>query len=147
MYPACISLPVLRLARHLTAIVVLGFVATITPRVANLDAVLPARIRSGDHVRWTPEEIGALVRVLRTEGANRAEAAELAQIVHSESRALHLDPLYALALIKIESNFHANAVSKRGAVGLLQVRPGVARVVAMNGGTAANRERIAPRVP
>jgi soluble lytic murein transglycosylase-like protein len=140
VYRACITWPVLRLARHLTAVVVLGFVATITPRVANLDAVLPARIRSGDHVRWTPEEIGALVRVLRTEGANRAEAAELAQIVHSESRALHLDPLYALALIKIESNFHANAVSKRGAVGLLQVRPGVARVVAMNGGTAANRE-------
>src|SRR5206468_6654270 len=41
------------------------------------------------------------------------------------------DPLYALALIKIESNFQANAVSDHGAVGLLQIRPMAARSVSV----------------
>jgi len=120
-------LRVIRVLRLLFLVFGIASLTTIVPRVANLNAALPARVRSGDHVRWMPEEIASLVRVLRAEGAECVEAAELAQIVHSESRALHLDPLYALALIKIESNFRANAVSKRGAIGLLQVRPGVAR--------------------
>jgi soluble lytic murein transglycosylase-like protein len=131
---------VIRFVRALLVVMVVSSLATIIPRVANLNAALPARVRSGDHVRWMPEEIASLVCVLRAEGTGRAEAAELAQIVHSESRALHLDPLYALALIKIESNFRANAVSKRGAIGLLQVRPGVARTVAT---TSTNRVRRA----
>ncbi len=127
---ACISWRVIRSLRLLLVALGLAALATITPRVANLNAALPARVRSGDRVHWMPQEIAALVRVLQAEGAAPADAAELAQIVHSETRALHLDPLYALALIKIESNFRANAVSKRGAIGLLQVQPGVARTIA-----------------
>jgi soluble lytic murein transglycosylase-like protein len=119
--------------------------AIVTPKVANVGAALPTGVRSGERVRWTPEEIASLARLLRAEGANRVEAAELAQIVHSESRALHLDPLYALALIKIESNFRANAVSSQGAVGLLQIRPDAARSVASVGEAATGEApRTAP---
>ncbi len=112
-------------------IAILVSVGAIAPSSANVDAGLPADIRSGEAVHWVPEEIDSLVRVLRAEGAGGADAAELAQIVHSESQALTLDPLYALALIKIESNFRANAVSSQGAVGLLQIRPVAARSVAV----------------
>ena len=111
----------------MTAIVLTG---ELTAEVANVDAALPPGVRSGERVRWAPREIETLVRAIRAEGAGHVEAAELAQIVHSESRALHVDPLYALALIKIESNFQANAVSNHGAVGLLQVRPLAALAVA-----------------
>jgi soluble lytic murein transglycosylase-like protein len=104
--------------------------AVAVPDPGNVGAVVPSDLRSGSHVRWTPSDVERLVRVLRAAGAGRAEAAELAQIVHSESRALDVDPLYALALMKIESNFRADAVSPRGAVGLLQVRPATARTVA-----------------
>jgi soluble lytic murein transglycosylase-like protein len=133
-------------SRHVVAVLAVASSAMITPRAANLSAALPSRLHSGAHVRWMPEEIGSLVRVLRAEGASRADAAELAQIVHSESSALHLDPLYALALIKIESNFRANAISKRGAIGLLQVRPNVARAVATSGALAASGEARAARL-
>lgn len=125
-----------RLLLRLVVLSVLVVGATIVPSLANVNAALPAKVRSGQYVRWVPEDIGSLVRLLRAEGTAKPEAAELAQIVHSESRALTLDPLYALALIKIESNFRANAVSPRGAIGLLQVRPETARSVAVATGTA-----------
>ncbi|MBI3767335.1 MAG: lytic transglycosylase domain-containing protein [Deltaproteobacteria bacterium] len=135
-----------RLLRYIAAVAALALFATLMPRVANVDAGLPADVRSGERVHWTPEEIAALVRLLRAEGASRVQAAELAQIVHSESRALHLDPLYALALIKIESNFRANAVSSQGAVGLLQIRPEAARSVAVAGESARGESPRAARL-
>jgi len=102
----------------------------LTPTIVNVDAGLRGRLRSGEHVRWVPEEVGALMRLLAREGAAHADAAELAQIVHSESRAHAVDPLYTLALMKIESNFRADVVSPHGAIGLLQIRPQAARCVA-----------------
>jgi soluble lytic murein transglycosylase-like protein len=103
------------------------------PAAGNIGGVLPTTLRSGEYVRWAPAEIEPLVRALREAGTGRAEAAELAQIVHSESSALQVDPLYALALMKIERNFRADAVSPRGAIGLLQIRPETARSVARIG--------------
>jgi soluble lytic murein transglycosylase-like protein len=130
------------IGRSVVAAVALVFMATALPTAANVNAGIPADIRSGERVHWTPEDIASLVRVLRAEGTSRVQAAELAQIVHSESRALWLDPLYALALIKIESNFRANAVSSQGAVGLLQLRPAAARSVAVVGGESVTGEAV-----
>lgn len=142
---ACIFPPVHRPFSSLLALAFVASCALLIPRAANVDAALVAGVRSGEHVRWTPNAIASLVRVLRDEGAERAVATELAQIVHSEARALHVDPLYALALMKVESNFHANAVSPRGAVGLLQIRPATARGVVAVGrnGVARRPARVA----
>lgn len=107
-----------------------GCTAELTAKVANVDAALSPGTRSGERVRFVPDEIRPLQRLIHAEGRGQVEAAELAQIVHSESRALHIDPLYALALIKIESGFRAHAVSGRGARGLLQIRPQAARSIA-----------------
>jgi soluble lytic murein transglycosylase-like protein len=115
-----------------TAVVLLSM-AELTARVANVDAALPPHTRSGERVRFVPEEIRPLQRLIQAEGRGHGEAAELAQIIHSESRALHIDPLYALALIKIESGFRADAISGQGARGLLQVRPQTGRSIAMAG--------------
>jgi soluble lytic murein transglycosylase-like protein len=115
-----------------TALVFLSM-AELTAKVANVDAALPPHVRSGERVSFVPEEIRPLQRLIQAEGRGHGEAAELAQIIHSESRALHIDPLYALALIKIESGFRADAVSGQGARGLLQVRPQAVRSIAMAG--------------
>lgn len=44
-------------------------------------------------------------------------------IVEAESRKYGLDPLLVLALIREESSFNPEAVSRRGALGLMQVMP------------------------
>ncbi len=120
-----------RILRGLVSTVIaVVLVAELTARVANVDAALPPNTRSGERVRFVPEEILPLLHLIEAEGTGRIAAAELAQIVHSESQALRIDPLYALALIKIESGFRADAVSARGAMGLLQVRPLAARSLA-----------------
>ena len=54
----------------------------------------------------------------------------LADSVHSEARAAGVDPLLVTAMIARESSFRSRVVSNAGAVGLMQVRPWVARDVA-----------------
>ena len=41
----------------------------------------------------------------------------------------HLDPLLVLAVMKVESSFRVNAVSEKGAMGLLQIKPVAAETV------------------
>jgi soluble lytic murein transglycosylase-like protein len=101
-----------------------------TAAAANSGAMLPSKLVSGERVVWVPEELDLLLRSLDGEIRDPAKRAELAQIVHSESRALRIDPLYVLAIMKVESGFRADVVSPRGAVGLLQVKPRTARSVA-----------------
>lgn len=96
---------------------------------ANPNSTLPADTDSGEHVSWLPDAVEKLERSLEREISDRSARSELAQIVHSESRALSIDPLYVLALMKVESGFRADVVSPRGAIGLLQVRPIAARSV------------------
>lgn len=109
---------------------VIGLTSVVlTAGAVNTGATVPSGVRSGERVIWVPEEIERLKRSLADEIGDPAEVAELAQIVHSESRALRIDPLYVLAIMKVESGFHADAVGPRGAVGLLQVQPDTARSV------------------
>jgi hypothetical protein len=100
----------------------------LAPSLANRDASLERDVRSGEQVHWEPREVQRLMRSL-DEIPDVSQAAELAQVVHSECSKLALDPLYAIAVMKVESNFRADAVSPRGAVGLMQVRSDAARSV------------------
>jgi hypothetical protein len=54
----------------------------------------------------------------------------LADTVHRESLAAGVDPLLVAAIVAKESSFQSRVVSSAGAVGLMQVRPWVARDVA-----------------
>ncbi len=54
----------------------------------------------------------------------------IARHVYHESKRYDIDYRLVLALMKVESNFKHNAVSQKGAVGLLQVKPSLARSIA-----------------
>lgn len=56
--------------------------------------------------------------------------ASLSEAIHEESVAARLDPLMVAAIIARESSFRTRAVSSAGAVGLMQLRPFVARELA-----------------
>ena len=52
------------------------------------------------------------------------------QSVHDNAQRFDLDPVMLLAVIHVESRFDPGAVSSKGAMGLMQIRPSTAREVA-----------------
>ena len=58
----------------------------------------------------------------------------ISRVVYEESAHYGLDYRLVLALMKIESNFKDDAVSSKGARGLLQVKPSVAKFIAQDAG-------------
>jgi soluble lytic murein transglycosylase len=60
------------------------------------------------------------------------ELTDVARIILKESKRHDLDYRLVLAIIKVESNFKHDAVSSRGARGLLQVKPSHAKYIAQN---------------
>ena len=48
------------------------------------------------------------------------------QTIYEYSRLYHVDPYLSLAVMEVESGFDEQAVSKKGAVGLMQLMPATA---------------------
>jgi soluble lytic murein transglycosylase-like protein len=75
------------------------------------------------------EAIADLIGVYQRK-AGEAWTRRLADSIYRESRAASVDPLMVASIIATESSFRSRAVSRAGAVGLMQLRPFVARQVA-----------------
>jgi len=75
------------------------------------------------------EEIFHILQHFKT-GLSRAEERKLAWLILQESRKYGQDYRLILAIIKTESSFRHNAVSPKGAKGLMQIRPHVGQAIA-----------------
>ena len=77
-----------------------------------------------------PEE--AVTRVLKRKlrGATPTQAEALSHHILSLCREHRMDPAFILALIDVESGFNVRARSRQGAMGLMQLMPATARVIA-----------------
>jgi soluble lytic murein transglycosylase len=62
----------------------------------------------------------------------------MANTVYDESQLYELDYRLILAVIKVESNFRHDVVSNRGARGLMQIKPSLAKFIAKNAGVSYN---------
>jgi len=76
-----------------------------------------------------------ILRIYSLIKLNRADVEEspawdMAKIIARESRKNSLDPILVVAVINIESQFRPDAVSKKGARGLMQIRPEAAAELA-----------------
>lgn len=79
----------------------------------------------------SPEEAEIFLFILRfSESMSTKNAKKLAKIIVEECSNHDLDPYLILAVIKVESEFSPVAVSKRGAIGLMQVMPGTGEHIA-----------------
>lgn len=56
----------------------------------------------------------------------------LAEIIRKESEKNHLDPALVQSVIKAESGFKSNAVSPKGAIGLMQLMPSTANLLGVD---------------
>jgi soluble lytic murein transglycosylase len=70
-------------------------------------------------------KIYSVVKFNRTD-LTEDDAWDIAQVIFDESKDNAIDPMLILAIIKVESEFRPEAVSQRGARGLMQVLPIVA---------------------
>ena len=78
----------------------------------------------------------SLIRILQQRGPHLRppEHAEIAAGLIRAERSTGIDALLLLAVVEEESHFRTRARSRRGALGLLQVRPETAREVARSHG-------------
>lgn len=73
-----------------------------------------------------------ITELLKNENGNIEDdtAVTISRVIYDESTQYGLDYRLILALMKIESNFQHDVVSSRGARGLLQVKPSLAKFIA-----------------
>jgi soluble lytic murein transglycosylase-like protein len=96
-------------------------------------AASPMRAADGDSVSKTfvvrvDPRTGKLVR---KEVVTRppTPSAKIAELVDQSARAHDVDPLLVHSIIQVESNYNPNAVSPKGAEGLMQLMPPTARML------------------
>lgn len=87
---------------------------------------------SAARTREERSERGLILEVVRRHRRSASDPwrRELAEAILQESRHAAVDPLLVAAIVATESSFRSRAVSGSGAVGLMQLRPFVARDVA-----------------
>ena len=119
-------------------------VVTITAMLLVLSAALsPSGPAPGecDPVRdeaCPPAERVAILDLVRQHrsGASDAVRESLVDAIYDESLDADVDPLLVASIVARESSFRARVVSHKGAVGLMQLRPFVARDVSERSGVS-----------
>lgn len=92
----------------------------------------------GHRIDWMAEMSRRLARRV----PDFSERTELIKIIRYEAQRVGIDPQIIFALIEVESNFRADAVSHAGAIGLMQVMPFWTDVLSRG----SSRELFEPRV-
>jgi soluble lytic murein transglycosylase-like protein len=95
-------------------------------------------------LEFDPSIKGEIYRYIRQfeTGLTDEEEAQLASLICTESYNYNCDPKLVLALIMVESSFYSKAVSSKGAKGLMQLRPHVAKALAQEVGIAWEEEAV-----
>jgi soluble lytic murein transglycosylase-like protein len=113
-------------------IVIAGLLAR--PGVSSSDVKLPLRrgavaVEKNLPVDWSRRVLASSRDLFP--GAGPDQTASVIPIVERHAQRFHVDPLVVLAVIQVESRFDPNAVSPRGAKGLMQLESATARALAM----------------
>jgi len=96
---------------------------------APISAAGLSRLENDVNVAYDPESFALTeedaVReiVLASSDMPKAMALDVANVIAREARTQGYDPFLALAIMHVESKFHVDAISQRGAEGLMQVMP------------------------
>ena len=86
-------------------------------------------------------EIYRFIQGFQTDLTDQEEA-QVVGLICSESQKYEYDPQLVLALIMVESSFYSRATSSKGAKGLMQLRPYVAKALAQEVGIAWEEEAV-----
>ena len=88
---------------------------------AEMDASQVVRFEQEDYVAPPEEHASAAA------APPSVKPASMAELVDNAARKYGLPPAFVQAVVAVESGYHANAVSPKGAIGLMQLMPATAR--------------------
>lgn len=144
-----------RLQRLLQWLHALGSGCATLPLVAGFTLVISAQATAlfgppppplAEAVREsTPAEAALIDSVLaqRGPGLGLPLRRQLVHAIYEEASRAGYDPLLVLAVIKVESEFEEDAVSEKGARGLMQIKPSTLHFIAQKEGLRLTREEVA----
>ncbi len=103
--------------------------------LVSLIVLLPFRLAAPEDAREQAryqKVINEIAAYMKKENVALSEqqTAAIADHVYRESSLYRIDYRLILAVMKVESNFNEDAVSRKGAMGLLQIKPFVGKSVA-----------------
>ena len=112
-------------------------------QVANKSETMPAvALLQGEHCSLADfDQLTHNIRSLRR-GMSARKATELAKYIWQAGARFNCDPKLVAALIQVESSFFSRARSHKGAMGLMQLRPFVARDLAHRLETSWNGPQV-----
>jgi len=87
----------------------------------EMDAALVVRFEQEDF--QTPDAVPPPAAA----AAPEAKPANISELVDNAARKYGLPPAFVRAVVAVESGYHPDAVSPKGAIGLMQLMPGTAR--------------------
>jgi soluble lytic murein transglycosylase len=93
-----------------------------------------------EEARQKESIVGKTVQYLKEKRVKGSEEKlrVIARSVYEESQSYDLDYRLVLAVMKVESNFRHDAISRDGARGLLQIKPSLAKHVSRDAGVSVN---------
>ncbi|WP_036095448.1 lytic transglycosylase domain-containing protein [Leptospira weilii] len=115
-------------------------VQTILSRIRDIES-LPSRfVKEAPIQVKSPPSFDSILKSERETSVSNLEGKDhhgnrkdtLTEIIRKESEKNHLDPSLVQSVIKAESGFKADAVSPKGAIGLMQLMPSTANLLGVD---------------
>jgi len=112
------------------------FVILFTPIIAIIFAAYAFAFASGNEGKRKNAITKEIIQYLKDKkvSASDEKLKKIATSVYDEAKEHEIDYRLVLAVMKVESNFKSDAISKKGARGLLQIKPSLAKHVSKETG-------------